>query len=125
MAIIALIGACDTAKQQHGSSETVEPTDPGGAGGEGGDAALGSPGGAETSGGEGGLAGSGAPSGAAGAAGSAGDAGAGGTAPVDCEGVIRFPDAGLEEAVRNAIDMPTGDIRAEDVADLSYYTDCP
>jgi hypothetical protein len=58
-------------------------------------------------------------------------AGAGGStplAPPGCAGVITFPDPGLEAAVRDAIaeqevappvERPTGDIRSEDVAQVS------
>ena len=41
------------------------------------------------------------------------------TGPPGCEGVIAFEDPALDAAVREAIGMSEGDIRYEDVADLS------
>lgn len=103
----------------------------GGEGGAAGDGRLPSGGGSDTDpqsfGGGGALpavsAGvGGEPAGSAGLAGrsGAGEGGAGGNsepAMIDCD-PITFTDANLEQAVRNALAQPTGDITLADVADL-------
>jgi internalin A len=55
----------------------------------------------------------------AGSAGSGGRvAGQGGAAPVDCSGVLSFADPALEAEVREAVHIPTGELRFDDVAQL-------
>jgi Leucine-rich repeat (LRR) protein len=54
------------------------------------------------------------------ALGSAGCDGSDGYGSWSCDGALEFADANLEQAVRDAVGKPTGDILADDVSQLAY-----
>ena len=51
--------------------------------------------------------------------GSGASAGQTSAAPTGCEGALVFPDPAVDAAVRDAIEMPSGDVRHENVSELS------